>query len=214
MEFCERHNIVPRLALHEIAQLNFSKELYKETQEIPQLEYRIVQHANRNEIGSYRKNYCELDVVSKMSDSIATFYEVKPMGRSVKSQIETYKMMSGFNVGEWMGVVNNIEIISLKDYKICMEIMGTGGGAVYYTLYNSVSNEKITNKEFVKIYESYKRNEKQQYEADNIHIEFPSIEDLLPEVLFIALSSVIGYILDNVDQVLELVSQEIIPYLG
>lgn len=112
------------------------------------------------------------------------------------------------------GGVNNIEIISLKDYKICMEIMGTGGGAVYYTLYNSVSNEKITNKEFVKIYESYKRNEKQQYEADNIHIEFPSIEDLLPEVLFIALSSVIGYILDNVDQVLELVSQEIIPYLG
>ena len=55
---------------------------------------------------------------------------------------------------------------------------------------------------------------KQQYEADNIHIEFPSIEDLLPEVLFIALSSVIEYILDNVDQVLELVSQEIIPYFG
>lgn len=201
------------VALHEIAQLNFSKKLYDQTREIPQLEYRIIQKANRDEHGAYRKTYCELDVVHKTLEDVMNLYEIKPMGRSAKSQIEKYVEISGFSAGGWIGNIPDIEILSLKDYKICMEISSRGKGEVYYRLYNSVTNERVTNKEFVEIYDLVAPN-KRQNEGKELTIDFPSIEDLIPEVLLITVISIEEVIIENINHIIEFAVEDIIPCLG
>ena len=94
-----------------------------------------------------------------------------------------------------------------------MEISSRGKGEVYYRLYNSVTNERVTNKEFVEIYDRVVLN-KQQNDPIDLTTDLPSIEELIPEAIIIAIFSLAEVIIDNIYQIIDFAVENIIPCLG
>ena len=94
-----------------------------------------------------------------------------------------------------------------------MEISSLGEGEVYYRLYNSVTNERVTNKEFVEIYDRVVLN-KQQNDPIDLTTDLPSIEELISKAKIIAIFSLAEVIIDNIYQIIDFAIENIIPCLG
>ncbi|MBW4082933.1 RHS repeat-associated core domain-containing protein [Paenibacillus sp. S150] len=116
--------------LHEIAQINVAKALYKKYGKMPTLEKNL-----KAKINGKTKKY-EADIVLGKK-----VWEVKPLnGMDPKPQLEAYKQAGGLTEGERLNTISGITVMG--DLK--MRITFPEAGEAYYSLYLLDDNGRVT----------------------------------------------------------------------